>query len=167
MMTFIGEFALLELDEKAFKKNLDYTIKTQIKQAARAWLRAVIPRVPVFTGTARGSLQPLGRFLRVAVPISPVANRENRGPSVGRENSSFVFHRDGPYLHTFEWNTEVVHFIINEYNNMSGILPLKNPTPWHAIKAGETAFNKYAEDTASKSLPKLEDYIRARTLRVK
>lgn len=53
-------FTRVDIDLIGYKKSLDKIMTVQIRQAAREWLRAVIPRVPVYTGTSRGSLQPLG-----------------------------------------------------------------------------------------------------------
>ncbi len=76
MIELKGFFTKLTLDPGRYTKTLDKSMNVQLRQAARAWLRAVILKVPVWTGMSRGSLRPLGAFLRVAVPISPVASRK-------------------------------------------------------------------------------------------
>lgn len=166
MIQFTGRLYTMQFDAEGFKKSLQEAIAVQMRQAARAWLRAVIPAVPVYTGMARGSLQPLGRILRVAVPISPIAFRRGKSPAEGATQSSFEFYNNGS-VWTFSWSTDVLHYTINEYNNMSGVLPLRHPTPWKSIEKGNIAFNAYMEANISKRIPKLADYIKTDTVQVR
>jgi hypothetical protein len=168
-MQFSGSLYALELDEARFTKTLRETLEVQVRQAARAWLRAVIPRVPVYTGMSRGSLQPLARFLRVAIPISPdqgAIRHPKKTPEAGASQSFFDFPNNG-YVYSFQWDTDVLHYKINEYNNMSGILPLRHPTPWHSIEAGNKAFNAYIEQTLPKRLPRVSDFIKVGTIQIR
>lgn len=147
----------LKFDADNFRKTVHATLEKEIRMAARAWLRAVIPRVPVYTGMARGSLQPLGRFLKVAVPISPVAKRKNMGPAVGAAQQSFKFEvKNGKYL--FGFNSTVAHYMINEFYSVP--LPLRNPTPWQSFEAGRTAFNEYVANELPKKLPRVNNFIK-------
>src|SRR6185436_6344475 len=108
-MIFRGRLSFPKFDANRYSEALEKEIEVQIRQAAREWLRAVIPRVPVWAGTSRGSLQPLGRFLRVAIPISinPTSRgREGVGPEVGAAESTFDFtSRERRFI--FSWNTTV------------------------------------------------------------
>lgn len=150
-------FTNLQFDAASYKKALHDTLEKEIRMAARAWLRAVIPRVPVYTGTARGSLQPLGRFLRVAVPISPVAKRKNMGPSVGSREQDFKFtSENGKYL--FIFSSEVAHYKINEFYSVP--LKLRNPTPWLSFEAGRQAFDQYLTTELPKKLPNASNFLR-------
>lgn len=150
-----------------FNAALRKAAEAQVRQAAREWLRAVIPRVPVFTGTARGTLIPLGRFLKVAVPISPVAIRSGQGPDVGAAMTRpYYFHREGD-RHYFRFNTDVAHFIQNEfYHAPNPPFRLKNPTPWNAIIEGNLAFESYMKTTLPQRIPKIKDYFKFKTVRV-
>lgn len=159
MLEFKGQLYTINFDVAKFKKTLTEKMETQLRQAARAWLRAVIPAVPVFTGTARGTLQPLGRILRVAVPISPIATRKGKGPSVGASASTFNF-TSSNNIYTFSWSNDVLHYYINEYNDMSGLIPLKNPTPWQSIEKGNAAFQLYFDTELQKQLPDMGDFLR-------
>lgn len=166
MLAFIGQLNLINFDEKAYKKSLKEALDTQLRQAARAWLRAVIPAVPVYTGTARGSLQPLGRLLKVAVPIDPETSRSGKGPGIGAAKSHFEFSSKGG-IYSFDWSTDVLHYWINEYNDMSGILPLTHPTPWHSLEKGEAAFNAYLAENLAKRIPNMGDFIKYDAVQVR
>lgn len=161
MMRFRGRLSLPKLDAERFTKAYQEAAETQVRQAARAWLRAVIPKVPVWAGTSRGTLQPLGRFLRVAVPIAVKVTLPGKGPSIGAAKSEFKFIRDGKRFY-FRWGMDVEHFIQNEYYGAPPNIQkrLKNPTPWNAIKSGEDAFKEYMETLAKQRLPRLKDYIK-------
>lgn len=150
-----------------FNAALRAAAETQVRQAAREWLRAVIPLVPVWTGTARGTLQPLGRFLRIAVPISPVAVRKGMGPDVGASMTRpYYFNRVGDRFY-FRFNTDVAHFIQNEfYNAPNPPFRLRHPTPWNAVEAGNRAFEAYLRTTLPQRIPKLRDYFKYKVVRI-
>ena len=154
-----GRLSFPRFDAKKFTDALRDLAEAQVRQAAREWLRAVIPKVPVFTGTARGTLMPLGRLIRVAVPISPKAVRPNRGPGVGASlTTGRYFYREGNRFY-FRFNTDVSHFI---YNNLQPApdppFRLINETPWYATQAGNEAFNRYLAE----ELPKRAKLLRLR-----
>lgn len=166
MLQFNGQLQLLELDEAKFKKTLKEALQTQLRQAAREWLRAVIPAVPVYTGMARATLSPLGRLLRVSIPIHPVAVRNDKSPSLGESKSSFNFDTSSNVF-SFTWNNDVLHYLINEFNDVSKSIPLKNPTPWNSIEKGNIAFHKYVEEVLPTKLPKMAEFIKAKTATVR
>jgi hypothetical protein len=148
-----------------YTEALQAEVEVQVRQAARAWLRAVIPLVPVFTGTARGSLQPIGRFLRVAVPIRPIAVREGMGPDVGAAQGKFKFEQRGKRF-VFTFDPGVFHFIQNEfYHAEDPPFHLTHPTPWNATEVGNAAWEAYVEHILPQRLPRLKDYIKFVTKR--
>ena len=163
-MRFHGTLFQLNYDIVGYKKKLDEVLQREMRNAAREWLRAVYPLVPVWTGTARGTLQPLGRLLRVKVPVSPEVVRPGRGPAVGAAQSAFEFiAEDGIYQFVFD--TFVRHYIANEYTESS--FNLRNPTPWHSLTAGENAFNDYLEARLDEKLPNVSEFLEIDTFQVK
>lgn len=164
MPGFVMELMDLKFDVKGFRKTVDAALQTQLRMAAREWLRAVIPRVPVYTGMSRGTLQPLGQFLRVAVPISPVASRPGYSIEGGAAASSFSFTKEGAYYY-FTWNNEVLQYQINEFHRVP--LPLRHPTPWRSLDAGRRAFDAYVKNTIPKRIPRVNDFIRADSIIVR
>ncbi len=177
-MRFTGRFTYMDFDIKTYKKTLDEALETQMRQAARAWLRAILsarlPVVrrgpgdvgipPVWTGTARGSLQPLGRFLRVAIPIKPKIKLPGRGPQVGENRSSFKFDKKFDRYY-FRFSTQVIHFTLNEFYQSN--LQLTHKTPWGGLKIGQAAFQKYCDEELPKKIPKVIDAIRYKTRIIK
>lgn len=161
MLRIKSRLSTFELDPQRYAKSLDEAISTQQRQAARAWLRAVIEKVPVWTGMSRGSLKPLGAYLRVAVPISPVAQRSGMGPTAGAQQSSFSFTRTGTSW-TFAFTEEVAHFLINDAFDVSAYIRLRTPGPYNAFKAGEEAYEAYIAEFLQKRLPNVNDVIISR-----
>lgn len=156
---------VLKFDKKGYTQALQKEIDTQIRQAARAWLRAVITQVPVYSGQARASLLPLGRYLRVAIPISPTieARKQRRyqgaislGESQGQD--AYSFNHEG-YVSSFSFSINVPHYLINEFNVGLGQPPLIHPTPWKSLDAGEIAFREYLTQNLQKRIPKISEYI--------
>lgn len=166
-MKFRGRFSVPKLDAKKFSEALVTECQTQQKQAAREWLRAVIPKVPVWAGTSRGSLRPLGRFLRVAVPITPVARdtdlRNQNGIAYGASKSSFKFNRRGQRF-IFSIDINVKHFIENNFHERPNPpYRLKEPTPWHALEAGQAAYEAYIRNVLPKRIPRIKNFIKFKT----
>lgn len=163
-MRFRGRFSIPQFDDKKFSDKFISQIQVEQRNAARAWLTAVIPKVPVWAGTARGTLKPLGRFLRVAVPISPVVVKPRLGPEVGAAKSSFKFARRGKRF-IFLVENDVDHFIRNNFHEAPNPpFKLKTPTPWNAYEAGQEAYEAYIKEVIPKKLPRIKDFIKYKTL---
>jgi hypothetical protein len=156
MLNIGGVFNKLSIDPGRFTKTLDKTMEVQLRQAARAWLRAVVLKVPVWTGTARGTLRPLGQFLRVSIPISPVKRKRGFGPDIGAQRSAFSFNKTAT-TYSFEFDQQLAYYAVNDFYHVN--LPLINPTPWGSFRAGEAAFNKYVQTVLPERLPRVEDLI--------
>lgn len=166
MLRAEGVIAFPKLDISKFSKALNKAVEAEMKHAARAWLRAVVPLVPVYTGTARGTLRPLGQFLRVAVPIRPVEFRNRRGPEVGAAASNFKFEKRGN-IFIFQWNHDIGYAILNEfYSRPNPPYSLKNPTPWNAVVAGNAAWNDYVKNTLPKNIPRLNGFVEFQSRRL-
>jgi len=153
-----GFYTNVTIDTDRYTKTLDAMMKVQMRQAAREWLRAVIEKVPVWTGMSRGSLKPLGRFLRVAISIRPVAKRKGMGPGAGEAFQSFSFGVQGT-TYSFEFDEGVEHYLINEFHDVSHSIPLRTPGPYHSFEAGNQAFIRYVENEMPKRFPRVEKFI--------
>lgn len=165
MIKFTGRFYRMNFDETGYKKTYDEAMKVQLRQAARAWLRAVVPKVPVYTGMARGSLVPLGRLLRVAIPISinPKAKRRitaKYSREAGEALGAFNFEDGKNGVYTFTVDTQVLHFYLNDTFDIKAKIPqLIHDTPWDAFKSGEAAFRTYVETVLPGRLPRIADFV--------
>jgi len=157
MIQLHGFYTRFTIDVQKYTKTLDAAMDVQMRQAARAWLRAVITKVPIWTGMAQGSLRPLGTFLKVAIPITPVAFRKGMGPDAGAAKSSFVFKKEGN-KYIFRFTEGVAHYTINEFYDVPNV-KLRTPGPWRSFKEGELAWDDYIQNELPKRLPKLEMFI--------
>ncbi len=150
----------MHFKQKEFSAYFRSEMQIQMRQAARAFLRAVIKRVPVDTGEARGTLLPLGRFLNVAVPISPKRSENNKDAGTGEMNSPLIF--DFESEDTGEYFTiealQLFHYIWNEFYAHNYSNPQIEP-PWHSIQDGVDAFMEYLKTYGIKRLPKMKDFI--------
>lgn len=155
-------FRIMKFNGRRYLKTLDRRLGVIIRQAAREWLRAVLKSVParggfpVVTGAAKSTLVPLGRVLRVAVPVRPVGRKDRR--EEGENSSKFKIVDDSvggnkKYVYSFEWSTDLLHYYINEFY---GYIP---HAPWNTTEAGEEAFVAYVEDALNRELPDISDHI--------
>jgi hypothetical protein len=159
MLKFSIKLTNLEINTGQFTDDLAKFLEIQSRKAAREWLRAVLLKVPVFTGEARGSLKPLGQFLKVAVPIKPVAIRKGHSPETGAAQSSFSFSKISPYYIEFIFNEAVVHYLINEFYDVNPPINLTHlPRPWFSFNDGKIAYQKYLKEAIKTRFPRIQSY---------
>lgn len=159
----------LKTETGRFTKAFDSKAEVLMKKAAAAWLRAVIVRVPVWTGFARGSLKfadgprgNLSRFLQVAVPITgrrktpkwyyhPGRGKVEKTPENAGRFAHYTF-STSRHVYTFTFTSTVVHYLIEEFFGQV------SPTaPWLSMEAGRQAWLEYF-DAHILDLPKLKDF---------
>lgn len=166
MLEFSGELPHINFDRVAYTKKLDKTMGLIVREAARQWLRAILLSIPsrggfpVLTGAAKSTLVPLGRFLRVAVPVTPtvgVRDGRYRGDrrAEGADSSEFeiVDDKNGGIDngYSFEWSSDLLHYYINEFYTSN--VP---EAPWHTLEKGEQAFYDYVDWAIANKLPDIE-----------
>lgn len=157
---------LLDFKSTTLKQTeeIDKFFQRQLRQATRAWLRAVLLKVPEYSGAARGSFKPLGRVLRVAVPPGVKGGttdpkkklpygRNIKGKmypttSEGGEayGTDFDFvYDDKNQEYKFRFNVELPYVLWNSIAPAPAWIKLAQPTPWYALQEGYKAFNHYLE----------------------
>lgn len=157
MLNFESSLLILNLDVKKYTKTLDRVMGQIIREAAREWLRAILVSVPsrggfpVETGAAKSTLQPLGRFLRVAVPISPT-KPVRANDYEHRWGASDFSITSKNFEYEFSWSTDLLHYYLNEFFSISTVAS----SPWHSLEAGEAAFLSYVEEALERRLPNIE-----------
>lgn len=160
MFSITASLPVFKWDSKKFNRALLASLSTQARQAARAFVRAAVVRVPVDTGQARGTFLPLGRFLRISVPIGGAQTKPNKSPATGsmgdrqmlfrfETQERGVFFEIEPQLFYYWWNDFFAH------NYPGGQLP----TPWQSLEEGKKAFVTYMKTIAPTKLPKLKDFV--------
>lgn len=159
------KFVYIKLNKGAFTKALAESLETQNRQAARAWLRAVIIKVPTWTGEARGSLRPLGQFLRVAIPIVPSNSKwaqraieQGHTAEAGEAKGRFEFKNEGGKRFVFVFSSDVVHYLINEFYNVKPPIHLITLSPWFSFRAGKLAYKKYLNENLKEKIPKIKSF---------
>jgi hypothetical protein len=167
-ITFQAE--ILSIDLAAWTKSLTEAAEVQLRQGAREFLRAAIPRVPIDTGMAVGSFLNIGRFLRVAVPRGPGPyrrSRPNEGPQTYKDpsgNEGLKTPDFGAELSTdpedaftrrnniiaFTFRSNVYHYQLNEFGFFG---------PWGSFDAGSEAMEQYMLNVAVNKLPRITSFI--------
>jgi len=128
-MKFTGHFTGIKLDLRAYRQLLNEHMKTQLHEVARAWLRAVTGRVPVWSGMARASLLILSEMIGGRIVIVPVANinRIPMGRPLGTATPTY-----GPTDFTIKISTFVPHYVLQEHQNVG----VSKSAPWQSFEAG-------------------------------
>lgn len=139
----------LDFDLSAYLTVVDANAKELMKEAAKAWVKSAIARVPVYTGTAIGSLKPIGAF---ANQVIPAGSKIRKSKYQGSTQGHFEFKAED-FLYEFEVSTDVFYYLINEYYDVSQYIHLKNPGPWGSFKAGDDAAAKVIADGAKGIFP--------------
>lgn len=116
------------------------------KNAARAWLEAVILRIPVWSGEAMGSLKFaegfggfLGQYLDVQIPIDPISSRPNKNQITGGEKGRYSF-TDSRHIFQFYYRSDVLHWIYHEILARPAGIQQQITAPWHALQYGAVAY---------------------------
>jgi hypothetical protein len=159
MLEFRTSLPLINIDVKRYTKTLDRTMGQIIRESAREWLRAILVSVagdfPVWSGAAKSTLIPLGRFLGQvkgleANPVQKAPDRRDLG-----ENSQDFYISSKDFNYEFFWSTSLLHYYTNEFYHV----PIPHISPWHTLDAGEDAWLKYVEDALNRRLPNLSNFI--------
>ena len=170
MLKFKGHFEKLSIDERRLRKDFGAALLTQVKQASREFLRAVIDKVPVHTGMSRGGLRPLGRLLRMSIPIDPLVRSKDKSPAKGDIRSLADLDDSDPFRPSIKLNIDIAHYQENELQTTKrvfsgdgvlrpGTARLKNPVPWKSFEAGRKAFREYLRNNLKRRLPKIKDFV--------
>ena len=104
-----------------------------LTEAATAFVMNAFGHVPVQTGMARSSFQPLARELGKNIPLGSHKPTARKNPSKGEEQSKkagFIWSEGTKSI--FEWWTEVYHYYLNEYRN----IPRVPSSPWFSLSKG-------------------------------
>jgi hypothetical protein len=163
-----------KLDKARVFKTYRALMERELRNAIRAWLKAVLLRVPKYTGTTRGVFKPIARVLRISLTTfmgpsegDPVRARAKLkrgftifngrviilGEASGATYGSHKFSRRGSTF-TFEFTNLLPWFAINEFTSGATDFNYATPPPWESYKAGELAFNDYVKNV----LPTKREY---------
>lgn len=163
------DFDLVEFDTPRYTKTVLKNMGAKFRMCIREWLKTILIETPSVTGsgfpsqtgTLLGSMQPLGRILRVAVPapritrdVSNWADAANRGPGAGAALVQFEILDKGPF-YKFTWTTQVLHHFLNDTFRTRKI----STTPWKAVDKANKVFEKCLQREMPKAFPPLDKFI--------
>jgi len=186
-MSFVSMQAdLLKIKEDVAIKLIRAAVRQQMRVAARAFIRAAFPRVPVDTGMSRGAFLGVAKALRVKVPIAPrrfrtvtidgknykldntkqrYKNGQIKSPDLGTRltdvNSvpSKGISQGGVILTRGSKFTFRLNVNILQYD-------IHDAGTWRALEAGRAAFTQHMLTVASTRLPTIDKYLVKSTLKV-
>ena len=171
-------FYKLEFDVVTHRKDVEEDLHNAMVKIITVWTRAALKAVdgsfPVKTGMAKASFSALVEFLRsegkrVAFDFSSVdydavvIGKKSRGMGAAQsKKSNFIVvlrNQYGPFRFTFDWWTEVEHFIRNETDpEAKRLFKLIHQTPWNVIPQANDAAKKYLP-VALKQVRSLKKYL--------
>lgn len=171
MPRIYGTLDVLKFDNVGYTKAARKALEVQFRRAARAFVRAAIPKIPVQTGMAKGSFLNLGRYLRIAIPISPTKfNQKYYPPGKGRpipktpESGAAL---STPAQQTIKWvgNRLLFEFQSSVFHlTLEDLIGVRSPTsPWGSFAAGRTAFLQEMRNLKDR-LPSIKSYITKTTI---
>jgi hypothetical protein len=163
---FTGAFFGLKFAKAPFSKKVDEAIKVLIRNAAREWLRAMIVRIPVWTGQARGAVKfargpngNLAKYLNVSIPIVPRETRKGKNAQTGGRQGQYTF-RSGQHVYRFFFRSDVIYYIHNDFfvRHDADRVREQIRSPWRSLETGSKAFEEFLERN-KKNLPRIQDAI--------
>lgn len=163
MLSFNAQLDLV-FEDVNFTKTMDRVLGQIFRESVRDWLRELLLHVPVETGMAKAALQPLGRFLRVAVDIKPTrapyySKLEGMMQNIqsGTEMQMFelVDNKTNPMtlVYSFTFILDIWHYWHRRYYNGKH---LPGEDAW---QLAEAAFYQAFMDRAARRLPGLDGFL--------
>lgn len=150
-----------KFDKAGYTRALRDVVEQEFKAAIRAFLAAAEARIPVRTGQAKGTLQPLAEFADYKLNISPVEERAGRGPdtALGKLNVTFdwpsfsiSFKVDLDYFEVLDTQATYVHSTTGKEVSAKGI-------PWLAMEHGREAFKDHLKKNLKRNIPKVTKFL--------
>lgn len=169
-LTYKSKLFGLKLEKREFTVTFEKAVRRLLRGAAVRWLRAAYPKVPVWTGMARGSLKfargdfgLLAQYLNVSVPIESEIKevRPGKDATTGGLLARYSFSTgEGRHIYAFYIRTDVPHYLFLEFD------PGPNqPGQWESFAAGNEAFMTYIRENIFR-LPKLKHFISSNEVRL-
>lgn len=157
-------------------------LSTQLRQAVREWVRAMVREIPTYSGMSRGSLLPIGKLPRmqnvrgITRDIHPVINYAKRDrrdgipgtisdPIAEGSRLSFASLEYKKTNYEFFWATEVPQFVTNELTQGLGNPPLHKQTPWASLAVGANAFYGYLIPKIKRDRPNILQYFKVKVVK--
>lgn len=168
----------------AYSKAFDKAMQLLMRNAAREFAKAVLLRVPIQTGFARGALLNLADAIGLNAATSPISfirkldkrrmNAKNlplngvvsyytdsggrvpKTPENARQFSTAIdkVFTSENYVYTFNYEASILYYMINDAFSNS-----HTPSaPWMSFEAGHDAMVQYIEEHVLDDVPAISDY---------
>jgi hypothetical protein len=183
-----GQVALFKGNsERLFAAALKIAIEEN-KKAVAQWLKVVLTYIPTYTGTARGTLRPVGRQVKVAVSkFGPAGakgdlRRAKKKKKIVYKGKTFTagfvaggkhakatltsVRKGNEIVNTFEYTNNLGYVIYNEQNTQPPGFKLPSNPPWRYNLKAVTAWKKYILIQVPKRLPSPLKFVKFTKIRV-
>jgi hypothetical protein len=183
-----GQVALFKVNsEKLFAAALKVAVEENKKAVAR-WLKVVLTYIPTYTGTARGTLKPVARQVKVSLSkfgpagAKGVLRRAKKkkkityrgktftaGFSAGEKYAQAQFssvRRGNDIVNTFEYTNNLGYVAYNEQNSQPPGFILPSNPPWRYNIKAVVAWRKHILIEVPKRLPSLMNSVKVTKLKV-
>lgn len=181
MIKSTGVLRKIKFDGKRYTKKFRENLEILMRNAVREWLIRALQgkneggKFPVLTGMAKASLIPVGRLVRMVVPVSLDYeklrasgwtrwhvkrgdygwDRRAEGKAAGKADLEILSNQYGPFRVNFNVQSLVEHLEKNDLFPRSSV----PEAPWGIFAAANNAFNDYVDNNIQQYIPKIEDYI--------
>lgn len=155
-----------KFDKGGFIGATERAAKSAVYSAAKEWLRAVIVRVPIWSGQALGSVKYavgrsgnssglfLGEYLKQQIPIQAYHWKANKNPQTGGVQGRYTFSQSR-HQYRFTFQTDVIYYVIQDFFNIK----VSPRAPWGSMDAGAAAFNAAIGAEMASRLPRVNDFL--------
>ena len=158
MIKVKGKIAVPKFNKRYFNAALQKVLLDGQKEAIAEWVKDVVEQTPVFTGTARATLVPLGR--QVGYFFSVIPRPDSGWKKVFKYNGleyplgidyakryqeKTITQTFAPneYRYTFIFEMDLLYAVWNNRQPAPAWLHLANPTPWVGLERGNRSFQTY------------------------
>lgn len=176
MLIANNKFHKLVFKHKAYRREMEYSLRLLLEEGVRVWLQAALTAVdgefPVWTGMSIATFEPIAAKVKFNMPhYQPEKVRKNQSPALGREagklcSVNVYTNPAGAFRFDFQWTTLVPHFIENEFQGPPHIDPvtgkeirLKHDTPWGAIDKANDEFANFINLNLESMMPDITKFI--------
>jgi hypothetical protein len=184
-----GHIEIIEVNLTKFQTSLLKQCEIQNRQAVRVWLKEVLKYIPGYTGTARGTLVPVGRLINRAVarfgPSGPSGN-QRRAKKKKWINYKGRMYRAGfqfgkqyaearisskvtgiTILNSFEFDNNLPYIARNDISGPPPNFIMPSNPPWRSHDKAAEAWKNYILTVAIKRLPKIKDFLKIKRMKVR
>ena len=161
----------IHVSARGFSQEMKRAAREGHKEAVREWVKAVIAKIPVYTGTARGTYAVAGRKVNLAVAAMskntsktkfiypkggtsyPLGWKVALGGAYSKATLDSRYAEMGEYEYIFKFEEWLPYVVWNNMRTAPEWLHLIHQTPWTALEAGAAAYRRYALSVLPKRLP--------------